>query len=73
MKISDLPVFHKNGIHTWKALSETAVERCQEILDAAGASFKVHDPGTWAEQAKYAYEGRWKELKDWQDKLDGGK
>ena len=70
-KIQEL--FHNSGIHTWKALSETTVNRCQEILDTAGTSFKVHNPGTWVEQAKFAYEGRWKELKDWQDKLDGGK
>ena len=30
-------------------------------------------PGTWPEQAKMAHEGRWDELKKWQDELDGGK
>ncbi len=69
-KIQEL--LHNDGVHTWKSLSEATVARCQGILDAAGAAYKVHDPGTWPEQALYAYEGRWKALKDWQDKLDGG-
>jgi predicted flap endonuclease-1-like 5' DNA nuclease len=70
-KIQEL--FHKGGVHTWKSLSETTVARCQEILDGAGSAYAVHKPGSWPEQAKFAYEGRWKELKDWQDDLDGGK
>ena len=70
-KIQEL--LHKGGVHTWKSLSETAVSRCQEILDGAGSAYAVHKPGSWPEQAKFAYEGRWKELKDWQDDLDGGK
>ncbi len=49
------------------------MSRCQEILDGAGAAYAVHKPGSWPEQAKFAYEGRWKEVKDWQDDLDGGK
>ncbi len=70
-KIEEL--FHNAGVKTWKALSETSVERCQEILDSAGERFKVHTPRTWPEQAKMAYEGKWKELLKWQDELDGGK
>lgn len=70
-KIQEL--FHKHGIHTWKALSESTVEHCQKILDDGGEAYAIHNPGTWPEQAKLAYEGRWKELLDWQDELDGGK
>ncbi len=32
-----------------------------------------HDPTTWPEQAILARDGKWKELKLWQDILDGGK
>lgn len=70
-KIREL--FHSHGIATWKVLSETSIERCQEILDSEGERFSVHNPGTWPRQAKLAYEGKWQELLDWQDILDGGK
>ncbi|MEZ4854436.1 hypothetical protein [Flavobacterium sp.] len=70
-KIEEL--FKTSGILSWKLLSETSVDRCQEILNKAGERFQMHNPGTWPRQAKLAYEGKWQELKDWQDVLDGGK
>ncbi|RMA66122.1 hypothetical protein [Ulvibacter antarcticus] len=70
-KISQL--FHNHNVTAWKGLSETSVARCQEILDTGGERYTVHNPGTWPRQAKMAYEGKWKELKDWQDILDKGK
>ncbi|HNF48038.1 MAG TPA: hypothetical protein PKO18_00415 [Chitinophagales bacterium] len=70
-KIEEL--FHAAGIKTWKELSETSIERCREILDAGGERFQMHDPATWPRQCALMYEGKWQELKDWQDKLDGGK
>ena len=70
-KIEEL--FHNAGITTWKALSETSVEKCQQILDEAGDSYKVHKPDTWPSQAETAYHGLWKVLKWWQDDMIGGK
>lgn len=70
-KIEEL--FNKAGIKSWKELSELSVERCQRILDDGGDRFKVHNPGTWPEQAKMAYVGNWSKLLKWQDELDGGK
>ncbi len=70
-KIEEL--FHAAGIKTWKALSETSVERMKEILDAAGPAYQIHDPSTWAQQAGLADQGKWDELKKWQDELDAGK
>lgn len=70
-KIQEL--FHKNGVTTWKALSECSVEKCQEVLDNGGDNYKIHNPKTWPKQAKMAYEGLWQELLNWQDELDGGK
>lgn len=70
-KIEEL--YHAAGIKTWKELSETSQDKSQSILDAAGERFSIHNPGTWAKQAQLAYEGKWQELKDWQDNLDGGK
>jgi len=70
-KIEEL--LHNAGIKTWKALSETSADHLQEILIAAGPTFQIHDPGTWAQQAGLADEGKWDELKKWQDELDAGK
>lgn len=69
-KIQEL--FKNNGIPTWKVLSETEVTHLKEILVKGGERFAIHNPGTWPRQAKLAYEGKWQELKDWQDKLFGG-
>lgn len=70
-KIEEL--LHKADIKTWKALSEASVTRLKEILDAAGPSYQIHDPGTWAQQAGLADQGKWDELKKWQDELNAGK
>ncbi len=70
-KIEEL--YHNAGIKTWKQLSETSVEKSQEILDAAGERYKIHNPSTWAKQAEMCYLGQWSNLKAWQDSLDGGK
>jgi predicted flap endonuclease-1-like 5' DNA nuclease len=70
-KIEEL--YHNAGIKTWKQLSETPVEKSQEILDAAGERYKIHNPSTWAKQSEMCYLGKFQELKDWQSSLDGGK
>lgn len=70
-KIEEL--FHNAGIKTWKALSELSVEKCRAILDAGGEHYQIHDPGTWPKQCELAYQGKWAELKKWQDELDAGK
>lgn len=66
-------LFHNFDIKTWKALSETSIEKCQEVLNSGGERYRIHKPGTWPKQALLAYQGRWKELVKWQDELDGGK
>ncbi|MCB0524029.1 MAG: DUF4332 domain-containing protein [Lewinellaceae bacterium] len=70
-KIADLLI--KAGIKTWQALSETKPAKIKEILDAAGPSFQMHDPGSWPKQAGMAAKGQWDALKKLQDELDGGK
>ena len=47
--------------------------RISQILHAAGPRFQMHDPMTWPAQSLLAAEGRWAELKKWQDELDKGK
>ena len=61
----------QNGITTWADLSKADPNAISEILSANGMG--AHDPTTWPRQAQMAAEGRWDELKVWQDELDGGK
>lgn len=70
-KIAEL--LNKEGITTWKQLSETAPDTIKGILNAAGPNFQIHDPGTWPEQARLADEGKWDDLKKYQDELSAGK
>jgi ribosomal protein L27 len=70
-KIAEL--LNAAGITTFAQLSVTSTERVKEILEEAGSRFTMHDPTTWGKQAALAAEGKWEELKKWQDELDGGK
>jgi predicted flap endonuclease-1-like 5' DNA nuclease len=60
------------GIHTFAQLARTATARLQEILDAAGPTFRVANPGTWAEQAALCAANRWAEFKVLTDELVAG-
>ena len=66
-------LFNDAGIKTWHDLSEASIEKLQSILDAGGENYAIHNPSTWARQALMAYQGKWQDLKDWQDSLLGGK
>ncbi|MGJ8737448.1 hypothetical protein D9V96_008615 [Zobellia laminariae] len=66
-------LFQAAGVKTWKALSETSVARCQEVLKGGGDRYKIHDPASWPMQSKMCYEGKWAELAKWQDEHDHGK
>lgn len=65
--------FNAAGINSFADLAAKTAEELKEILDASEGKFGGMDPGTWPEQAKMAAEGKWDELKKWQDELDGGK
>ncbi|MDO1501999.1 50S ribosomal protein L21 [Winogradskyella maritima] len=58
------------GITTFAQLAKTSPEKISEIIaDVRGN----HVTDTWPKQAEMAAEGKWDELKKWQDELDGGK
>ncbi len=61
------------GVNTWKQLADCSVEKIQKILDNAGKRYALADPGTWPKQAAMADEGKWDELQEYQDFLQGGK
>lgn len=64
----------KRGIDTWFKLAHTPEETITNILlEDGGSSYAVHDPKTWPTQALLAYQGRWGQLKHYQDLLLGGK
>ena len=58
------------GVVTFADLAKTDSTKIAEMIaDVRGN----HVPDTWPEQAKMAADGKWDELKKWQDELDGGK
>lgn len=58
------------GINTFAELAKTEVAKISEIIAEVRGN---HVPDTWPKQAEMAAEGKWDELKKWQDELDGGK
>lgn len=69
-KIEEL--FNNAGIFSFEQLSNTPAGKLKEILEAAGSRFMMHDPTTWPAQSQLANEGKWEELKKWQDELNKG-
>lgn len=69
-KIEEL--FNNAGIYSFEELANTSADKLKEILVAAGSRFQMHDPTTWPAQSKLADEGKWEELKKWQDELNAG-
>ncbi len=63
---------NESGIHTFKQLADSDEAKLNKILEDAGSRFQMHNPATWPAQAKMAANGKWDELKKWQDELDGG-
>ena len=60
------------GIATFAELSKATDKKLADVLQSAGARFRLAKPSTWKEQAKLAAAGKMEELSKLQDKLDGG-
>ena len=60
-------------IYTWAELAAAPSDRLKGILRKGGNSYKMHDPKSWPDQAKLAAEGRWEDLEELQDILQGGR
>ncbi|MFD2543210.1 50S ribosomal protein L21 [Lacinutrix gracilariae] len=58
------------GVATFAELAKTDAAKISEIIAGVRGS---HVTDTWPAQAKLAADGKWDELKKWQDELDGGK
>ena len=63
-------VLTEAGIDTFAKLADTTPEAIQEIVSAAGIGSK--SPATWPQQAALARDGKFDELKVWQDELNAG-
>ncbi len=70
-KVAEL--FTENGIASYSDLAAKSADQLKAILTPKGGRYAAMEPGTWSEQAKMAAEGKWDELKKWQDELNGGK
>ncbi|MDH5413580.1 MAG: 50S ribosomal protein L21, partial [Flavobacteriaceae bacterium] len=58
------------GIASFADLAKAKPAKISEIIAEVRGN---HIPDTWPQQAKLAADGKWDELKELQDKLDGGK
>lgn len=70
-KIQEL--LNAGGIVTFSDLADKTSDQIRDLLLAEGPQYKVHDPGTWPEQASMARDNKWTELLEWQARLKGGK
>ena len=66
-------LLHKAGIKTWSDLAKTKVKVLEGILEDAGKRYQLADPTTWPQQAALARDGKWNDLKEFQDLLNGGR
>jgi predicted flap endonuclease-1-like 5' DNA nuclease len=66
-------MLNDDQIFTWAELAGAPVERLKGLLRRGGDRYRMHDPKSWPDQAKLAAEGRWEELKEFQDVLQGGR
>lgn len=65
-------IFTAAGIDTYAKLADSSVDQLKEILTEAGSRYASKNPSSWPKQAKMAAEGKWDELKEWQDNVKGG-
>jgi len=62
-------VLQNKGIDTFRKLSRTRIGELKIILYSAGVGFHLHNPATWATQARLASANRWEDLALLQDKV----
>jgi hypothetical protein len=62
-----------NGIGSFSRLAKSRVEDLRRILEAGGPHFRLADPSTWPEQAKFAAASDWAGLRDLHGHLRRGR
>jgi len=53
-------------------LANTPATKLKEIMKNAGSRYNMWDPTTWPQQAELAASGKWAELENLKERLDGG-
>ena len=61
-----------NGILTYADLAKASAENIKTMLTEASPRLAHLEPASWPKQAQMAADGKWDELKEWQDKVKGG-
>ena len=61
-----------SAISSWKELAGSTNERLLSILKEGGPRFRLHSSSTWVKQSEFAMNGKWKELKKYQDSFKAG-
>ena len=62
-----------SGIGSFSRLAKSRIEDLQRILEAGGPHFRLADPASWPEQAKFAAVSDWAGLRNLQGQLRGGR
>lgn len=70
-KIEEL--LNEHDIFSFEDLYESDTEKLEKILGKEGTKYHMHNPKTWPDQAHLALQGKWAELKEYQDILTAGK
>lgn len=60
------------GISRFMQLAQTPVTTIRRVLAEHGPLLHTYDPATWPGQALLAADGRWDELRSWQDQMRRG-
>ncbi|MBU2947682.1 30S ribosomal protein S2 [Zobellia uliginosa] len=60
------------GFDSYAKLAEGNPDKIKEILTEASSRMAHLDPTSWPKQSKMAADGKWDELKEWQDSVKGG-
>ncbi|WP_452222769.1 50S ribosomal protein L21 [Lacinutrix chionoecetis] len=64
--------FVNAGLDTFEKIAKSKPAKLSEILTEASSRLAHLVTDTWPKQAKLAADGKWDELKELQDRLDGG-
>ena len=60
------------GFETFAKVAKATPEELSSVLSEASSRLAHIVTDTWPKQAKLAADGKWDELKELQDRLDGG-
>ena len=60
------------GVATFADLAKAKPDAIKTMLTDASSRLAHLEPGSWPKQAKMAADGKWEELKEWQDNTKGG-